>query len=396
MIEFRYFRIPICRIPFVVILLICLWVFLLREKEPNFLNVLDKDTVMRLYGEKWITAYNETKSVEAIASDITRTNSPGSEGKSLKATESRLTERRERILEICRNKTKWFSCPFHGVLKFNDYFFHDYNVTICSIAKAGSSTWRYHLRRVNNGPPFNIPIYKDAIRNAFLDRPLENVIRDINISSKIITVRHPLTRLVSAYRNKYKDGKMMPANRPRQENIKRKRQSGSYWDDRFYQFWLPALFANNKVPADIHTRIGLKEPLNPKTKYKVWVYEALYPILKPRITFIQFLRYVVKTFEDNNPDAHWRSYYMACCPCHFDYEYITQVETLSEDLEFVFNQLGLPSDPDVSMNQYRKTVEDIYRDYQYYKRVPQSLKREIYRLYKTDMDFFGYNLPKNF
>ncbi|XP_066984018.1 carbohydrate sulfotransferase 12-like [Macrobrachium rosenbergii] len=307
----------------------------------------------------------------------------------------RLRTRRETLLEVCKSEG-FQACHVQSILTYRMYFFHQYNTSVCTVAKSASSTWRAHLRRVNKGPPFNVPIDQDDTRKAFLERPFGAVVKDVKSSSKIITVRHPLTRLVSAFRNKYNDGKPMPPHRSLYEEKVRKRLAGSDWHERFHQFWLPALFANSLVAPDTHVKVGMKDPIDPSVLYSVEEYERLYRVLKPKITFVQFLKFVLKTYKEQKPDAHWKPYYHVCCPCYFDYDYITKVETLSEDLEHIFKKIGIPANPDTSKNQERDSVDSIYSDYKYYRNVPMALKREIYKHLKHDMDLFGYNLPKNF
>ncbi|XP_068220133.1 carbohydrate sulfotransferase 10-like [Palaemon carinicauda] len=332
---------------------------------------------------------------EVVAGKDTIGNPQNKGRKKENAVARRLRTRREKVLEVCRRE-KIQQCYFNNVLNFRIYFFHRYDTSVCTIAKSASSTWRAHLRRVNKGPPFNVPIDNDKIREAFFQRPIEVISKDVNSSSKIITVRHPLSRLVAAFRHKYRNGDPMQRHKPIIEARVRKRIAGSQWHERFHQFWLPALFANNMVPPNTHIKVGMKKPIDPSVLYSVKEYERLYRFLKPQITFVQFLKYVLTTYRGGNPDAHWKPYHDTCCPCHFDYDYITKVETLSEDLEYVFKKLGIPADPDTSMNQKRKSVDEIYSDFAYYRKVPTTLKRRIYQYLKYDMDLFGYELPKNF
>ncbi|XP_068218486.1 carbohydrate sulfotransferase 10-like [Palaemon carinicauda] len=302
----------------------------------------------------------------------------------------RLKKRRKKVVDVCRSG-KFKDCHIQAVLNGRIFFFHHYNTTVCTISKSGSSTWGEHLRKVNGEPPYNKLIFEDNIRMAFLRKPIKVIMKDIKSSSKIITVRHPLTRLESAFRTQYNNGKGMEPHRPLEEAELRKRIAGTFWPERFRRFWLPALFANNMVPPNTHIKVGIKEPVDPSVVYSEEEYERLYNVLKPKITFVQFLKFVLKTYEEGNPEFHWSPYYQWCCPCHFDYDYITKVETLSEDLKYTFKKLGIPRDPHVVMNKKRRSKE-----LEYYRNVPETLRREIYKYLKPDMDLFEYELPKNF
>ncbi|XP_068215660.1 carbohydrate sulfotransferase 10-like [Palaemon carinicauda] len=398
-----------CRIFIALILLGLFWIVIygnINKNSADFIKSLQQETLKSAQSEISSLFGPETPdSVLPINDNLQNPGSvtgkgaigkPQNKGKKKENVVAwRLRTRKEKVLEVCRRK-KIQQCPLEILLNFRMFFFHRYHTSVCTIAKSASSTWRAHLRRVNKKPPFNVPIDKDEIRNAFLQRPIEEILKDVNSSSKIVTVRHPLTRLVSAFRNKYNNGKVMQPHKPHIEAEIRKRIAGSQWHERFHQFWLPALFANNMVPPNTHLNVGMKEPIDPRVLYSIKEYESLYRFLKPRITFVQFLKYVLKTYKEGKPDAHWKPYHVNCCPCDFDYDYITKVETLSEDLEYVFKKLGIPADPDTSMNQERKSVDEIYSYFKYYENVPSTLRKEIYSYLKYDMDLFGYELPKNF
>ncbi|XP_068223912.1 carbohydrate sulfotransferase 10-like [Palaemon carinicauda] len=333
---------------------------------------------------------------ERVASEDT-IDIPQKEGQMKEnAVAQRLRKRRERLLEVCRREKVPQCHHTKTLMTYRMFFFHRYDTSVCTVAKSGSSTWRAHLRRVNKGPSIKVPIDEDNTRKAFLQRPIEAIVKDVNSSSLIITVRHPLTRLVSAYRDKYNDGRIMYPHAPRVEARNHKIKAASYWHERFHQFWLPALYANKKVPPDTHIKAGIKAPIDPKVLYSEEEYERLYRLLKPKVTFVQFLKYVLQTYKKGISDAHWKPYEENCCLCTFDYDYITKVETLSEDLEYIFEKIGIPANPDISKNKQRGSVKHIYTYFRYYRKVPVSVRRALYRYLKRDMDFFGYELPKKF
>nr|XP_027225843.1 uncharacterized protein LOC113817920 [Penaeus vannamei] len=169
------------------------------------------------------------------------------------------------------------------------YYFFDYNATVCAVPKAGSSTWRVHVRRINGGPPANVSVEDDKRRQTFLQSGLRQVVAStVSSSTLIMSVRHPLTRLVSAYRNKYDDGKPM-----RGYNRKRK-----------------------------HLLI-------------------------------------------------------LALPCTFPYEYIVKTETFTEDLDYVFGALRLPSKPRVVQNQIKSGRNKDKKDLRYYKEYPGYQKANL-------------------
>ncbi|XP_068222181.1 carbohydrate sulfotransferase 9-like [Palaemon carinicauda] len=329
----------------------------------------------------------------------------------------RLRKRREKVLEVCRSGN-FQHCHMKRPINDATYFFHHYKTSVCTVAKAGSTTWREHIRNVNGGPPRTENIRNDKILKAILRRPLKDMVKYVTSSSKIITVRHPLTRLVSAFRDVYRNGIMAP-HYPSAEAEIRKIEHRTLWPERFHKFWLPALFALNMVPPNTHLEVNIKTPIDPSVLYSTEEYERLYLVLQPSLTFEQFLKFVLKTYEEGNPDSHWSPYHQWCCPCHFDYDYITKVETLSEDLEYVFKKLGIPADHHTAIKRIMKNEDssNLYLQYftrvfqilrliadpkvgismiLYYQNISTTLRGEIYKYLKPDMDLFGYELPENF
>ncbi|KAK3854053.1 hypothetical protein Pcinc_039439 [Petrolisthes cinctipes] len=212
----------------------------------------------------------------------------------------KMKERRERVKAVCKKYQ-----PYNNIMNtllYRDYYFHNYDITVCLIAKSGSSTWRRHLRLVNEGPPANIPLEKDVYRINMLKLPENDLIAKVNSSTKIIT-----------------------------------NTAGATWQQLMYMFWVPMLHTNHMMPPDLHLHLGLKEPIDPNIKYDINVYQKLRAILMPKISFTQFIRHVVATYEINKADAHW-----------------------------------------------------------YYRPVPLELRKKIYNIFKLDMEIYDYKLPSWF
>nr|XP_027216552.1 uncharacterized protein LOC113809222 [Penaeus vannamei] len=94
----------------------------------------------------------------------------------------------------------------------------------------------------------------DPRRRRLLKKPQEVVLKNIAATSSIVTVRHPLTRLVSCYRDKFENG-AHPSLHER------------HWRD----FYMPTLFCNGRIPPDLHLKIGLQRTLSNLQKKKTYV-----------------------------------------------------------------------------------------------------------------------------
>ncbi|XP_047494598.1 carbohydrate sulfotransferase 11-like isoform X2 [Penaeus chinensis] len=230
--------------------------------------------------------------------------------------------RRERVRAACEERRN-NSAEKENVevtLKRQILHFWGWNVSVCTIPKVGSGTWRGHVNRINgrSGDPLRDPKRRNVTRG-----PVRDALGQVRKTVRIMTVRHPLTRLVSAYRNKFRDGK------------------------RF----------------GVHHKIGRRTFLVPALKH----------LPQKRQTF---------------------SY--LCSPCHLDYDYVTKLETQTEELHHVFGVVGLPADPARQANPIKKGEDKDASDLAYYKQVPLSLKKEIYDVFKFDMMMFDYQLPNDF
>ncbi|XP_047470623.1 carbohydrate sulfotransferase 9-like [Penaeus chinensis] len=303
--------------------------------------------------------------------------------------------RSKRVREMCTqyNVTEDIAYTVHR----RHYYFFDHNATVCAVPKAGSSTWRVHVREVNGGPPRNVSVEDDKRRQTFLQSDLRQVVAStISSSTLIMSVRHPLTRLVSAYRNKYDDGRPMRGYNREMEENKLKVLYTPRWNENVHQFWIPAMITNGLLPQNVSAKIGLNFTFEPEKLYDPWVYLKIFKLKRPVITFVQFLRHVIASYKNQSPDNHWKTSATTCSPCTFPYEYIVKTETFNEDMGYVFGALKLPSKPKLAQNQIKSGRYKDYKDFRYYKRVSQDIRRQIYDIFKIDFEMFGYKLPPGF
>ncbi|CAL4244693.1 unnamed protein product, partial [Meganyctiphanes norvegica] len=76
----------------------------------------------------------------------------------------RLERRLRRMQDKCRSGSSTSEEDLSYTITKRYYLFHEHNAAVCLIAKAGSSSWRYHLRQVNSGPPATVEIVHDSRR----------------------------------------------------------------------------------------------------------------------------------------------------------------------------------------------------------------------------------------
>lgn len=160
---------------------------------------------------------------------------------------------------------------------------------------------------------------------------------------KVMFVRHPFDRLVSAFRDK--------AEKSRKE---REYFYEKYWDPIMKKYRSEENLDNNSKP-----------------------------------TFQEFIRYLLET----NPsyyDNHWAFYWSRCEPCLVEYDFIGKLEDSFEDFQQVSRQLQVKYFSSKPTNSYRK----IYRNY-FYNLTAEDVSK-LHSIYKLDFEIFGYNLEEFF
>ncbi|CAL4130697.1 unnamed protein product, partial [Meganyctiphanes norvegica] len=230
------------------------------------------------------------------------------------------------------------------------------NILLCHIPKVGSSTWIKHLSKINQRKSlephhyFSTSIVSDYLKSLVLDSssPLFPAVR-------VITVRPPLERLVSCYRDKYAGG----------DNI----TLGvlNPWETAilYGRFHVPLMKSNNMKILKKHDLLS--------------------------VTFEQFVRHITKA-----KDCHWRPYYNQCSPCLYNYDYITHLTEFEEDLKYIYqkakveeDQLGFGAKVRESSAGGPKpsSPESMFEN------LPIDLLQKIHKIYRMDFLLFGFEMP---
>jgi len=106
------------------------------------------------------------------------------------------------------------------------------------------------------------------------------------------------------------------------------------------------------------------------------------------VTLEEFVRFMVDTGLRFRKDVHWTSQYKLCQPCAISYDFIGHYETLWSDGDYVLQRLGINSDvrfPRWTKNRtHNQPYESAYDSVR-----PEYMKR-LKKLYSRDYEFFGY------
>ncbi|XP_024873918.1 carbohydrate sulfotransferase 11-like isoform X1 [Temnothorax curvispinosus] len=228
----------------------------------------------------------------------------------------------------------------------------EHNVSWCPIYKAASSTWMNYFAVLKDTLTDvtidlvrrNLTQVSDIVRQKFQqDADFNKTYKKMSRTKKFLIVRHPLERLLSAYRDKL-------------EHMRNR----EYYYKRFGR------------------RIVLKYRRSGNTTR-----------LEP--TFAEFLRFIV---SEKYFDEHWTPYYRTCEPCTIHYDYILKFETLDRDQNFLIQDANLSGylyekDYPRNINPLGVTTRKILDEYT--RGISQSLLDAVYKIYENDYKLFNYS-----
>ncbi len=163
---------------------------------------------------------------------------------------------------------------------------------------------------------------------------------------KFLFTRHPLERILSAYRSKWE---------------RRKDNAGETgWAYRSF----------------------FKEIINAVRKDKNDVISD--------VTFEEFVRYIIwRVKQPGLMETHWERYYKLCHMCTVDYNFIGKMETLVDDIAYVLREVFQEEQnfffPNVSMPKSAKPLLE-----KYYGKLEPQLIAQLKIVYQRDFELFGY------
>lgn len=168
--------------------------------------------------------------------------------------------------------------------------------------------------------------------------------------TKFLFVRHPIERLVSAYRNK------LVINSTSASVFKKK-------------YGVAIMKKYRRTDSTAHQNAS-------KSGHGV--------------TFAEFVSYLTDTQQESNEvlNEHWAPYVDLCHPCALNYNIIGKYETLEEDSEYILRRIGSPPDlhfPPLVTSRTETLVADHLAS------LPDDLSRSLYNMYRPDFKLFQYD-----
>ena len=263
----------------------------------------------------------------------------------------RFKKRRSFIRKSCSSHQMPSPTP-RQQLSFPRYIIVDdkHKFLYCLVPKSGCTSWRLVLLvllgKVKSFNEVHDP--HDMSQFTFLSSfsEKEEIDRRLKTYKKFMTYRDPLTRLVSAYYDKF----VTPG--------------------RVYQ-----MRYGRKIIAKYRPGAS-NESLSTGSD----------------VTFKEFVQFVLDGVEKKRPwmDPHWMPASLFCQPCSNDYDYYSLIETLGEDSVAVLSALGAPQSlrlPHGNVGHKSLSNEQLYSQ------LPRIYVEKLLKLYETDYSLFGHDIP---
>ncbi|XP_042875119.1 carbohydrate sulfotransferase 10-like [Penaeus japonicus] len=315
-----------------------------------------------------------------------------------------IANRKQRIKDVCSVHRK----ILRRFLNHNRLLFDTRNhLAYCRNAKAGTTSW---LGILLSWAGMNIQgMDSEQIHEAVMEMfpslgPREAAV-EMNFPVFTFTaVRHPFTRLVSAYKDKMAKNYKMDI----QESIISRYRVNNTRPSNLYDLDNQ----NNLKLISKLTGFSRENIVSMKKKYsffrslKTQDNVSTYNSNASIPTFREFALYVSDQLLNctllinsaclDSIDVHWQPFYNRCAPCDIDYNVIVKVETFREDQQHIQRLTGIPEPPLSTKDQtiLKHTSSGPSTDSLtklYFSELTPWERLRVYLAYYYDFQLFGYS-----
>ncbi|XP_061577548.1 carbohydrate sulfotransferase 8-like [Cololabis saira] len=226
----------------------------------------------------------------------------------------------------------------------------------CEVPKAGCSNWKRVLMVLDGSANSTQDIPHDTAHYSNHLRRLDSynntgIAERLRSYTKVLFVREPFERLVSAFRDKFES-------------------PNSYYHPVFGRPIISRYRANATRHA-LRTGTG--------------------------VTFREFVQYLLDVRRPVGMDIHWEPVSQLCSPCLLQYNFIGKFESLEEDANFLLQSIGAPANltfPDFKdRNPHAERTSSAITQ-KYFSQLNATERQKAYDFYY--MDYVMFNYPKPF
>ncbi|XP_018095974.1 carbohydrate sulfotransferase 8 isoform X2 [Xenopus laevis] len=316
-----------------------------------------KSTERKMLKKKTRLLHKETPILIAMNSsavDLTRLEIDDKNGKWKKLYEMQI-ERKKLMRDICskyKSSSRRIITPYH----VSRIFVEDkHKLLYCEVPKAGCSNWKRVLMVLNGLASSTKDIHHNTVHYGNYLKRLDSFDRNgifyrLNTYTKMIFVREPFERVVSAFRDKFE-------------------HANNYYHPVF-----------GKAIISKYRRNATKEAL--------WTGSGVH--------FTEFIQYLLDVHRPVGMDIHWDHVSRLCSPCLIDYDFIGKFESMEEDADFLLHLIGAPKNltfprfKDRHSNEERTTNKITQ---QYFAQLSPTERQRTYDFYYMDYQMFNYSKP---
>ncbi|KAM5138820.1 carbohydrate sulfotransferase 8 [Mantella aurantiaca] len=264
-------------------------------------------------------------------------------------------QRKKLMQDIClkyKSGSRRIITPYH----VSRIFVEDkYKILYCEVPKAGCSNWKRVLMVLNGLASSTKDIQHNTVHYGNYLKRLDSfdrkgIFNRLNTYKKMIFVREPFERLVSAFRDKFE-------------------HANNYYHPVFGKAII-SKYRRNATKESLRTGSGVQ--------------------------FKEFIQYLLDVHRPVGMDIHWDHVSRLCSPCLIDYDFIGKFESMEEDANFLLHLIGAPNNltfprfKDRHSNEERTTSKITQ---QYFAQLTPLERQRTYDFYYMDYQMFNYSKP---
>ncbi|XP_058792556.1 carbohydrate sulfotransferase 11-like [Phymastichus coffea] len=273
-----------------------------------------------------------------------------------------LSTHSKQVLDICAENNLRTA-----VTRRNFLYSSENHGLYCWIRKAGSTSFTKlftdmkHRRRSGNYYR-EIPFLSPKIQLS-----LKSLIKNPRIF-KLLVVRHPFERIVSAYRDRIEDNSKYTA-----------------------QSWIhvPKIF--HLTRPDLFVTVGMFD----RSLSRIFHEDKR---LKLVPTFQEFITWLLLQ-DSTKDDPHWNQYFRHCSLCSVRFDYVLKLDNYTKkEVDYIFDKLHLNNQLSYlpKLEQSRKGITNFDVACNYFKNLSKEAVVNLYEKYRIDFEMFNYEFSKYF